>query len=122
MLSERPAEAGDRAVPGHWEGDSIIGSNRSAIGTVVERAGGCWAIAMDALTTTTATPAELLRSLTWERGEGLSAHARSKVDTGIAVHVAGPHPPWQRGTNEDPPRAGGAPTDGLLRQCFQPPR
>jgi IS30 family transposase len=114
VFSERPAEAKDRAVPGHWEGDLIIGLNRSAIGTVVERSsrytllvhlprldgygtippvkngpalGGYRAIAMkDALTTTMTTmPAELLRSLTWDRGKELSAHAQFKVDTGIAV-------------------------------------
>jgi IS30 family transposase len=139
VLSERPAEAEDRAVPGHWEGDLIIGLNRSAIGTVVERTsrytllvhlprrpghglvppvkngpslGGYGAIAMkDALTTTmTAMPADLLRSLTWDRGKELSAHAQFKIDTGIAVYFADPHSPWQRGTNEN--------TNGLLRQYF----
>ena len=139
VLSERPAEAEDRAVPGHWEGDLIIGLNRSAIGTVVERTsrytllvhlprmegygivppvknglslGGYGAIAMkDALKATMATmPAELLRSLTWDRGKELSAHAQFKVDTGIAVYFADPHSPWQRGTNEN--------TNGLLRQYF----
>jgi IS30 family transposase len=139
VLSERPAEAEDRAVPGHWEGDLIIGLNRSAIGTVVERTsrytmlvhlprlpghgtvlpvkngpalGGYGAIAMkDALTTTMTTmPAELLRSLTWDRGKELSAHAQFRVDTGIAVYFADPHSPWQRGTNEN--------TNGLLRQYF----
>jgi IS30 family transposase len=139
VLSERPAEAEDRAVPGHWEGDLIIGLNRSAIGTVVERTsrytmlvhlprlpghgtvppvkngpslGGYGAVAMkDALATTmTEMPAELLRSLTWDRGKELSAHAQFKVDTGIAVYFADPHSPWQRGTNEN--------TNGLLRQYF----
>src|SRR3954453_8903267 len=139
VLSERPAEAEDRAVPGHWEGDLIIGTGRSAIGTVVERSsrytllvhlprmegygtvppvkngpalGGYGAIAMkDALTTTmTAMPAELLRSLTWDRGKELSAHAQFKIETGIAVYFADPHSPWQRGTNEN--------TNGLLRQYF----
>lgn len=139
VLSERPAEAADRAVPGHWEGDLIIGLNRSAIGTVVERSsrytllvhlprlegygtippvkngpalGGYGAIAMkDALRTTMTTmPAELLRSLTWDRGKELSAHAQFKIETGIAVYFADPHSPWQRGTNEN--------TNGLLRQYF----
>jgi IS30 family transposase len=139
VLSQRPAEAADRAVPGHWEGDLIIGTGRSAIGTVVERSsrytllvhlprldgygmippvkngpalGGYGAIAMkDALTTTmTAMPAELLRSLTWDRGKELAAHAQFKIDTGIAVYFADPHSPWQRGTNEN--------TNGLLRQYF----
>ena len=138
-LSERPAEAQDRAVPGHWEGDLIIGLNRSAIGTVVERSsrytllvhlprlpgygtlppvkngpalGGYGALAMkNALTATMTTmPAELLRSLTWDRGKELSAHAQFKIDTGIAVYFADPHSPWQRGTNEN--------TNGLLRQYF----
>jgi len=139
VLSERPAEAEDRAVPGHWEGDLIIGLNRSAIGTIVERStrytllvhlprlagygtippvkngpalGGYGAVAMkDALTATMTTmPAELLRSLTWDRGKELSAHAQFKIDTGIAVYFADPHSPWQRGTNEN--------TNGLLRQYF----
>ena len=139
VLSERPAEAEDRAVPGHWEGDLIIGLNRSAIGTIVERSSrytllvhlprlegygtippvkngpalaGYGAVAMkDALTATMTTmPAELLRSLTWDRGKELSAHAQFKIDTGIAVYFADPHSPWQRGTNEN--------TNGLLRQYF----
>lgn len=139
VLSERPAEATDRAVPGHWEGDLIIGLNRSAIGTVVERSsrytllvhlprlegygtvppvkngpalGGYDAIAMkDALSSTMTTmPAELLRSLTWDRGKELSAHAQFKIETGMAVYFADPHSPWQRGTNEN--------TNGLLRQYF----
>ena len=139
VLSERPAEAEDRAVPGHWEGDLIIGLDRSAIGTVVERTsrytllvhlprlqghgivppvkngpplGGYGAVAMkDALTTTMTTmPAELLRSLTWDRGKELSAHAQFKIETGIAVYFADPRSPWQRGTNEN--------TNGLLRQYF----
>jgi IS30 family transposase len=139
VLSERPPEAEDRAVPGHWEGDLIIGLHRSAIGTVVERAsrytllihlprlegygtvapvkngpalGGYGAIAMkDALQSTLGTmPAELTRSLTWDRGKELSAHAQFTIDTGIAVYFADPHSPWQRGTNEN--------TNGLLRQYF----
>jgi IS30 family transposase len=139
VLAERPAEAEDRAVPGHWEGDLMIGLNRSAIGTVVERTsrytllvhlprlegygtvppvkngpalGGYGAIAMkDALSATMTTmPSELLRSLTWDRGKELSAHAKFKTETGIAVYFADPHSPWQRGTNEN--------TNGLLRQYF----
>jgi IS30 family transposase len=139
VLSKRPAEVEDRAVPGHWEGDLMIRLNRSAIGTVVERTsrytllvhlpriegygtvapvkngpalGGYGAVAMkDALQTTmTSIPAELLRSLTWDRGKELSAHAQFKADTGIAVYFADPHSPWQRGTNEN--------TNGLLRQYF----
>jgi IS30 family transposase len=139
VLSQRPAEAEDRAVPGHWEGDLIIGLNRSAIGTLVERSSrytllvhlprmdgygtvprtkngpalaGYGAVAMkDALTATmTAMPGELLRSLTWDRGKELSQHAQFTIETGIAVYFADPHSPWQRGTNES--------TNGLLRQYF----
>lgn len=139
LLSERPAEAEDRAVPGHWEGDLIIGLERSAIGTVVERAtrftmlvhlpreagygvtprtkngpalAGYGAISMkNALTTTMSTlPSQLARSLTWDRGKEMSAHVQFKVDTGIPVFFADPHSPWQRGTNEN--------TNGLLRQYF----
>jgi IS30 family transposase len=139
LISQRPAEAEDRAVPGHWEGDLIIGLQRSAIGTVVERTfrytmlvhlpredgygliapvknglalGGYGAVSMkNALTTTMSTmPEQLLRSLTWDRGKELSAHAQFKVETGIPVFFADPHSPWQRGTNEN--------TNGLLRQYF----
>jgi len=139
LISERPAEAEDRAVPGHWEGDLIIGKERSAIGTLVERStrftillhlprmqgygvvprvkngpalAGYGAIAMkDAITAGIATlPAELQRSLTWDRGKELSAHAQLTLDTGLKVYFADPHSPWQRGTNEN--------TNGLLRQYF----
>src|SRR4051794_12183615 len=139
MISERPAEADDRAIPGHWEGDLIIGLNRSAIGTLVERTSrftmllhlprmagygieprvkngpalaGYGAQAMrDALTAKVGTMREQLRrSLTWDRGKELSQHAQLKVDTGLAIYFADPHSPWQRGTNEN--------TNGLLRQYF----
>lgn len=139
VLSERPAEVEDRAVPGHWEGDLIIGLNRSAIGTLVERTtrytmlvhlpraegygtiprvkngpalAGYGAVAMkNALAATMSTlPTQLRHSLTWDRGKELSAHAQFKVETGIAVYFADPHSPWQRGTNEN--------TNGLLRQYF----
>jgi IS30 family transposase len=139
MISERPAEAEDRAVPGHWEGDLIIGTDRSAIGTLVERAtrftmllhlprqegwgveqrvkngpalAGYGAEAMRAAITTqmTTMPDQLHRSLTWDRGKELAQHAQLKIDTGIAVYFADPHSPWQRGTNEN--------TNGLLRQYF----
>ena len=139
VLSERPAEADDRAVPGHWEGDLIIGLRRSAIGTVVERTcrytllvhlprlegygveppvkngpalGGYGAIAMkDALQASLGSmPEGLVRSLTWDRGKELSAHAQFTIDTGISVFFADPHSPWQRATNEN--------TNGLLRQYF----
>jgi len=139
LISERPAEAEDRAVPGHWEGDLLIGLERSAVGTVVERTtrftklvhlpredgyrhketpkngpalGGYGALAMkNALTNSMSTlPAELARSLTWDRGGEMSAHAQFKVATGIPVFFADPRSPWQRGTNEN--------TNGLLRQYF----
>jgi IS30 family transposase len=139
MISERPAEADDRAIPGHWEGDLIIGLNRSAIGTLVERTSrftmllhlprmagygieprvkngpalaGYGAEAMrDALTAKVGTlPDQLRRSLTWDRGKELSQHAQLKIDTGLAIYFADPHSPWQRGTNEN--------TNGLLRQYF----
>jgi len=139
VLSERPAEAEDRAVPGHWEGDLIIGLHRSAIGTVVERTsrytllvhlprlegygveppvkngqalGGYGAVAMkDALQSTLGSmPEGLVRSLTWDRGKELSAHAQFTINTGIKVFFADPHSPWQRATNEN--------TNGLLRQYF----
>jgi IS30 family transposase len=139
VLSERPAEAADRAVPGHWEGDLIIGTGRSAIGTLVERSsrstllvhlprlegwgenppvkngpslGGYGAIAMNtALTASMAQlPEQLRKTLTWDRGKELSGHAQFAVETGTKVFFADPHSPWQRPTNEN--------TNGLLRQYF----
>jgi IS30 family transposase len=139
MISERPAEVDDRAVPGHWEGDLLIGLERSAIGTLVERTtrytmlvhlpredgyrhkhtpkngpalAGYGAVTMkNALASTMTTlPAQLHRSLTWDRGKELSAHAAFKIETGIRVFFADPRSPWQRGTNEN--------TNGLLRQYF----
>jgi IS30 family transposase len=139
MITERPAEVEDRAVPGHWEGDLIIGLERSAIGTLVERStrftmlvhlpredgygviprtkngpalAGYGAVTMkNALASTMSSlPEQLRRSLTWDRGKELSAHAEFKVETGIPVFFADPHSPWQRGTNEN--------TNGLLRQYF----
>jgi IS30 family transposase len=139
MISARPAEADDRAIPGHWEGDLIIGTDRSAIGTLVERTprftmllhlprmagygveprvkngpalAGYGAEAMrDAITAQITTlPDQLRRSLTWDRGKELAQHAQLKIDTGLAVYFADPHSPRQRGTNEN--------TNGLLRQYF----
>jgi IS30 family transposase len=139
MISARPAEVEDRAVPGHWEGDLIIGFNRSAIGTLVERttrftmllhlprgdgyglqprvhngpalAGYGAEAVRDAITSTIVTlPAELRRSLTWDRGKELAKHADVRIATGLDVYFCDPHSPWQRGTNEN--------TNGLLRQCF----
>lgn len=139
MISERPAEVEDRAVPGHWEGDLIIGTDRSAIGTLVERTtrftmlihlprmdgygleprvkngpalAGYGAEAMRAALAEqmTGLPEQLRRSLTWDRGKELAQHAQLRIDTGINVYFADPHSPWQRGTNEN--------TNGLLRQYF----
>ena len=139
MISERPAEAEDRAVPGHWEGDLIIGLNKSAIGTLVERttrftmllhlppmeghgtiepvkngpplAGHGAEAVRDAIAATIGTlPEQLRRSLTWDQGSEMAQHAQLRVDTGLAIYFADPHSPWQRGTNEN--------TNGLLRQYF----
>ncbi len=139
MISNRPADVQDRAVPGHWEGDLIIGLNRSAIGTLVERSSrftvlvhlpreqgygqiprtkngpalaGYGAVTMaNALKKTVMSlPAQLWRSLTWDRGKELSDHARFTIESGVQVFFADPHSPWQRGTNEN--------TNGLLRQYF----
>lgn len=139
MISSRPAEIEDRAVPGHWEGDLIIGLDRSAIGTLVERSSrftmlvhlpreegygltprtkngpalaGYGAITMaNALQrTVTKLPTQLRQSLTWDRGKELSDHARFTIDSGVNVFFADARSPWQRGTNEN--------TNELLRQYF----
>jgi IS30 family transposase len=138
MISERPAEAEDRAVPGHWEGDLILGLDSSAIGTLVERtsrftmllhlprmqehgqprvkngpalAGHGAAAVRDAITASVAAlPDQLRRSLTWDQGAEMAQHARLCIDSGLSVYFCDPHSPWQRGTNEN--------TNGLLRQYF----
>jgi IS30 family transposase len=137
MISERPAEAEDRAVPGHWEGDLIIGLEHSAIGTLVERSSrftmllhlppmagqgprvkngpalsghGAEAV-RDAIADAIVTlPVQLRRSLTWDQGAEMAQHAQLRIDAGLPVYFCDPQSPWQRGTNEN--------TNGLLRQYF----
>jgi len=123
MITERSPEADDRAVPGHWEGDLIIGANSgSQVGTLVERTSRFVLLvhlpqSRRAEVTSNAIaakishlPDQLVRSLTWDQGHEMSAHARFSVDTGVAVYFCDPHSPWQRGTVEN--------TNGLLRQYF----
>ena len=138
MISQRPVEAADRAVPGHWEGDLILGLSSSAIGTLVERtsrfamllhlppmdgrdgprekdgpalAGHGAEAVRDAIAAAIATlPEQLRRSLTWDQGTEMAQHAQLRIDTGLPVYFCDPRSPWQRATNEN--------TNGLLRQYF----
>ena len=137
MISERPAEADDRAVPGHWEGDLILGVGRSAIGTLVERSSrftmllhlpppeerlprikngppvsghGAEAV-RDAIAEQIATlPEQLRRSLTWDQGAEMTQHAQLRIETDLPIYFCDPQSPWRRGSNEN--------TNGLLRQYF----
>jgi transposase, IS30 family len=138
LISERPAEVDDRAVPGHWEGDLILGTDRSAIGTLVERSsrftmllhlppieghdspstnsspartGAGAAAVRDAIADTITTlPEQLRRSLTWDQGSEMAQHVQLRLDTGLQIYFCDPRSPWQRGMNEN--------TNGLLRQYF----
>lgn len=139
MISERPASVEDRAVPGHWEGDLILGLDSSAIGTLVERttrftmllhlppmpghrqqprdkrgpalAGhGAEAVRVAITGVMKSLPKQLKKSLTWDQGAEMSQHTRLSIDTGLEIYFCDPRSPWQRGTNEN--------TNGLLRQYF----
>ncbi len=121
MISERPAEVADRAVPGHWEGDLILGQNaKSAVGTLVERTSrytlllhlpsGYQPAAVDAAMRQAITklPGQFFRTITWDQGKEMARHAAFSIDTGIQIYFCDPHKPWQRPTNEN--------TNGILRQ------
>jgi len=122
MISERPPEVDERAVPGHWEGDLLMGGPTSAIATLVERqtrycqlvalpeGPGAEAVCEALKQSITTLPAQLRRSLTWDQGSEMSEHRRFSVESGVEVYFCDPRSPWQRGSNEN--------TNGLLRQYF----
>jgi len=121
-IRERPAEASDRAVPGHWDGDLLMGKRMRAMATLVERTtrfvmlialphGHAADVVADALAAKiTELPEQLRRSLTWDQGKEMADHARFTITTGVPVYFCDPRSPWQRGSNEN--------TNGLLRQYF----
>ena len=120
MISERPAEVADRAVPGHWEGDLIFGKKMTSIGTLVERHSryvillklpnghGASAVRQAMTKRILTLPAQLRRSITWDQGKEMAEHVKFTVDTGVQIYFCDPKSPWQRGSNEN--------TNGLLRQ------
>lgn len=120
-IRDRPAEVEGRAIPGHWEGDLIVGSSNSAIATIVERhsrytvlckvgSGKAASVVPPLTAQMKKLPQQVLKSLTWDRGQELSAHKTFTIATDMAVYFCDPSSPWQRGTNEN--------TNGLLRQYF----
>jgi IS30 family transposase len=120
MISERPAEVADRAVPGHWEGDLIFGRKMTAIGTLVERHSryvmllklpnghGAEAVRKAMTKRILTLPVQLRKSITWDQGKEMAQHVQFTVDTGVQIYFCDPKSPWQRGSNEN--------TNGLLRQ------